>query len=103
MVKSKLTDEQKLQYVQDNWELVPPSKREKLTTRSINKQYEYVYKRVRHIEYEKEKGEDTYPVYTLRRLLKYKKLTSEDLLKMITLIAEKMATYKDLSQECSDQ
>ena len=82
----KLTDEQMLQYIRDNWAAVPERKREKLSLRPLKTQYHTVYKCVRHDEYEKEKGEDTYPVYTLKRLLKYKRLTPDDVAEMKRLL-----------------
>ena len=84
----KLSEEEMLQFIQENWERLPEKKRARIEDCKLEFKYRDVYRHVKREEYEKEKGEDTYPIYTLKRLLKYKKLTIEDIAEMKRLVDE---------------
>lgn len=84
----KLPEEEMLQFIQENWERLPDKKKVRLEGCKLEYKYREVYRYVKHEEYEEEKGGDTYPIYTLKRLLKYKKLTNKDIEEMKRLVDE---------------
>lgn len=91
MPKHRLTDKEKLQFIQEHWDVVPERRRARLAERTIAAQYTSVCKYVKRDAWNKEKGDDTYPIYTLKRVLKYKKLTKQDLVLMMHLLCDKLA------------